>query len=128
MSARDRLEKARETEREARANWFRSLEIVQSRFAPNSIAKDAVDQIKDGASSTVDKITESARKRPGTIFAVGAAVGLLVFRRSITLAVRSKFSKHMATQNDFRSLPEQRLTRPAEDEDRVPVTILTEEV
>lgn len=128
MSARDRLEEARRTEREARANWFRSLEIAQSRFAPSAIARNAAEKVKDGASSAVNEVTKSARKRPGTILAIGAAIGLLLYRKPIASAVRAKFSKKHATGEDFRSLPEQRLTEDVASDDPAPVTIMTEEV
>lgn len=127
-TAEERLYEARRAEREARANWFRSLGIAQARLAPDAIAKDAIGQIKDGASEAVDKVTGAARRRPGTIVAVGAAIGLLLLRKPIASALRGKFSKKEATGEDFRSLPEQRIKGRVRDDESAPVTIITEEV
>ncbi|MEO1170170.1 MAG: hypothetical protein AAFW97_15810 [Pseudomonadota bacterium] len=128
MSARDRLEEARRAERDSRANWFRSLEIAQARFAPNAIARHATDKIKDGASSAAGEVAKGVKKRRGTLLAVGLAAGLLAFRKPIASAVRSKFSRKEETGEDFRSLPEQRLTGDVQTDDPAPVTIVTEEV
>ncbi|WP_299327840.1 hypothetical protein [Parasphingopyxis sp.] len=128
MSARDRLEDARRAERDARANWFRSLDIAKQRLAPNAIAKDAVGQFKDGASSAVRTVSQGARKRRGTIIGVGVAVGLFLLRKPIAEAVRSRLSKNDETGDDFSSLPEQRIDDQAGNDESPAVTKITEEV
>jgi len=125
--AKERLSEARQAERQARADWLYSLGVAQARLAPKAIAQDAVDRVKDGASTAVETATGAVRKRPGTILAVGAAIGLFVFRKPIAAAVRKQITRYQDSKEPVAPLdaPE---PSGGPIPDPTPKTILTEEV
>ena len=125
--AKERLAEARQAERQARADWLYSLGVAQSRLAPGAIAQDAVDRVKDSATSVVETATGAVRKRPGTIVAVGAAIGLFIFRKPIAATVRKQITRYKESKD-----PVAPLNAPEPSggpiPDPTPKTILTEEV
>lgn len=125
--AKERLAEARQSERQARADWLYSLGVAQSRLAPGAIAQDAVDRVKDGATNVVETATSAVRKRPGTILAVGAAIGLLVFRKPIAAAVRKQITRYQDSKASAAPLDAPEPTG-GPIPDPTPKTILTEEV
>lgn len=130
-NAEERLIEARQAERHARAQWFRSLDIAQERLAPNAIARTAIEQVKEGASDAVGKATAAARSRPGTMVAIGAALGLFLFRKPITSALRTRLSRKSeieATDDPFHSLPQQSEIERLTETGQAPITIISEEV
>ena len=108
--AKQRLAEARQDERQARADWLYSLGVAQSRLAPGAIAQDAVDRVKDSATNVVESATGAVRKRPGTIIAVGAAIGLFIFRKPIAAAVRKQITRYKESKDPVAPLdaPESR--------------------
>lgn len=125
--ALQRLAEARQAERQARANWLYSLGIAQSRLAPKAIARDTVGRVKDGATDMVESAVGTVRKHPGTIIAIGAAIGLFVFRKPIAAAVRKQVSRYQD-----RKRPVQSIDAPEAGSgpvpDPTPKTIMNEEV
>lgn len=127
-NAADRLIEARRAERAARTHWFGALDTAQARFAPNAIAKDALDQFKDSANEAAEAVTDAVRKRPGAIVAVGAAVGLFLFRKPIASAFRSRMARRKETKRRRQPLVKQKQSGTGPIADPTPKTTLTEEV
>ncbi|RED15537.1 hypothetical protein [Parasphingopyxis lamellibrachiae] len=127
-SAADRLHEARRAEREARARWLGTLSTAQARFAPDAIAKDAMEQVRESAGEAADKLSGAVRKRPGTIAAVGAAIGLFLFRKPIAAAVRTRIDRRKKAKAGIRSLTKERQSGQGPIADPTPKSALTEEV
>lgn len=127
-SAANRLREARRAEREARARWLGTLGTAQTRFAPDAIAKDAIGQVRDSAGEAAGKITTAVRNRPGTIAAIGAALGLFLFRKPIAAAVRTRLNRRTNAKSNVRSPEKERRPGRGPVADPTPKSALTEEV
>jgi ElaB/YqjD/DUF883 family membrane-anchored ribosome-binding protein len=127
-SAAERLDEARRAERAARERWFGTLNTAQARFAPNAVAKDAMDQFRESASEAADKVTGAVRKRPGTIVAVGAAIGLFLFRKPIASAVRTQIARRKEAKRSVRPRADETKAGSGPIADPTPKSTLTEEV
>ena len=127
-SAADRLDEARRAERNARARWFSTLNTAQARFAPNAVAKNALEQIRESASETAGKVSGAMRKRPGTIVAAGAAIGLFLFRKPIASAVRTRIARRKKAKHITQPFADEKIKGTGPIADPTPKSTLTEEV
>ena len=127
-SAAERLDEARRAERAARARWLGSLNTAQARFAPNAVAKDAMEQFRGSASEAADKVSGAVRKRPGAIVAVGAAIGLFLFRKPIASAVRTQIARRKEAKRSVRPRADETKAGSGPIADPTPKSTLTEEV
>ena len=92
-----RLAEARHNERQARAQWFRTLDEFQSRSTTRGIAGEAWDGIQDGIGAAGERIIASAKKRPGAIAAIGSAITLFVLRKRIADAILKRLDRRKET-------------------------------
>jgi hypothetical protein len=126
-AAEERLAEARIEEKLARARWFDSVKAAQVRTTPSNIADEAIGQIREHAGRAAAKVGDAARKRPGTLIASGAAIGLFLFRKPIAGALLKRFRRRKETPIGAEALPAQKHTDIGPRPDPTPKTI-TEEV
>lgn len=122
-TAEERLAEAKLAERLARARWFDTFELMQTRTTPSTIADEAVEQIKETAGKAVTKAKDAVRERPGTVVAVASAIGLFLARKPIIRAVKKTLSQRKETRSATNTLSEKKHTSVGPRPDPTPKTI-----
>ncbi len=128
-SAKQRLADAHLEERLARARWFNAFETFEARATPANLVDDALGHLKEQAGRTASKAADAVRSRPGTMLAVGSAIGLFLFRKPLWNALAARFSDaDDETNAPDEALSQQDYSAAGPKPDPVPEPPLTEEV
>lgn len=92
------LVESRREERAARAQWFCTLNEFQDRATPSSIAGEAWEGLAETVAEFTERAVDAAKRRPGTIAALGSALVLLLFRKQIGSAIGSRIAGKRAVE------------------------------
>jgi len=126
--ARQRLLEAHRTSQDAEARFKSTLGTAKVEFRPANIAGTAVQNAKSKVSDVATKTSRAITSRPGTIVAVGAAIGLYLFRKPIASAVRTQIARRKEAKRHATPLADENTSGKGPIADPTPKSTLTEEV
>lgn len=126
--ARQRLLEAHRTSQDAEARFKSTLGTAKVEFRPANIAGTAVQNAKSKVSDVATKTSRAITSRPGTIAAVGAAIGLYLFRKPIASAVRTQIDRRKNAKRIAGAAAFREKTGKGPIADPTPKLTLTEEV
>lgn len=126
--ARQRLLDANHAAQDAEVRFKSTLGTAKVEFRPANIAGNAVQNAKNKVSHVATKTSRAITSRPGTIVAVGAAIGLYLFRKPIAAAVRTQIARRKDARRGAAPLAPKSKTSGGPIADPTPKSTLTEEV
>lgn len=84
MSLAEReLESAQTQSEDARKRLTGTMVDLQSRLSPKTLAKDAIDGLKEAGNTFAEAGIDTARNHPGKVAGAAAALGLVLLRKPI---------------------------------------------
>jgi Protein of unknown function (DUF3618) len=95
----------------ARARLSGTVETLQTRLDPRTIARDTVESIADSGERAIRNGVDTARRNPGLIAGAAALVGLWLARDKVKALVTDVLPKRAKTPKPA-SNPRVRTTRP----------------
>lgn len=126
--AQQKLLEAHRASQAAQSRFMTTLDTAKVEFRPANVAGNAVQNAKSKVSSAATKTSRAITSRPGTIAAVGVAIGLYLFRKPIASAVRTRLARRKETNSRSQPLVTQKQAGTGPIADPTPKTELTEEV
>ncbi len=126
--AQQRLLEAHRASQAAQTRFMTTLDTAKVEFRPANMAGNAVQNAKNKVGNAATKTRNAITSRPGTIVAVGAAIGLFLFRKPIASAVRTRIARRNETNSRRQPLAAQKQSGAGPIADPTPKSTLTEEV
>jgi len=126
--ARQRLLDAHRTSQDAEARFKTTLDTAKVEFRPANMAGTAAKNAKNKVSDVATKTRQAVTSRPGAIVAVGAAIGLYLFRKPIASAVRTQIAQRKEAKRSVRPFADAGKSGKGPIADPTPKSTLTEEV